>query len=89
MITMYEELNPTAKIDSDFVIYDNGNPTYLYIHTTKCGCKNIYVVLKYDCLIIHSIVEVPEDATYGDYMEDGQKAYKIQKYSIEKVVAGL
>ena len=86
---MYEELNPTAKIDSDFVIYDNGNPVYLYIHTTRSGCKNIYVVLKYDCTIIHSILEIPEGATYGDYMEDGQKAYKVQKYSIEKVVAEL
>ena len=83
-----KELNSTHKVDSDFVIYDNGNPIYLYIHTTNTTYDNIYVVFKYDCDMIYSIVSIPEEATYGDYLEEGQKAYKIQSYSM-KVEASM
>lgn len=82
MIDM-KELNSTHKVDSDFVIYDNGNPIYLYIHTTYTTSNNIYVVFKYDCDMIYSIGFIPEEATYGDYLEEGQKAYKIQSYSMK------
>lgn len=77
------ELTSTHKVDSDFVIYDNGNPIYLYIHTTYTTYDNIYVIFKYDCNMIYSIVSIPEEATYGDYLEEGQKAYKIQSYSMK------
>lgn len=83
-----KELNSTHKVDSDFVVYDNGNPIYLYIHTTNTTYDNIYVIFKYDCDMIYSIVSTPEEATYGDYLEDGQKAYKIQSYSM-KVEASM
>lgn len=83
-----KELNSTHKVDSDFVVYDNGNPIYLYIHTTNTTYDNIYVIFKYDCDMIYSIVSIPEEATYGDYLEDGQKAYKIQSYSM-KVEASM
>ena len=87
MINMIE-LTSTHKVDSDFVIYDNGNPIYLYIHTTYTTYDNIYVIFKYDCDMIYSIISIPEEATYGDYLEDGQKAYKIQSYSM-KVEASM
>lgn len=81
MIDMIE-LTSTHKVDSDFVIYDNGNPIYLYIHTTYTIYDNIYVIFKYNCNMIYSIISIPEEATYGDYLEEGQKAYKIQSYSM-------
>lgn len=82
------ELTSTHKVNSDFVIYDNGNPIYLYIHTTYTTYDNIYVIFKYDCDMIYSIISIPEEATYGDYLEEGQKAYKIQSYST-KVEASM